>query len=799
MQISPWLDPYLSAWYTRSCRSSYMLCLGALVMLSMSSLRATELSAETNIEIRLSGDHGNAGQPLEAMLKDYLLRVLGKDALSGDGPTVVFDLQADAPSWQELPNLEQMTPRQLDRFKLDTRQPGRVLIHGPTARAVGYGITWFLEHELGVFWLFPGELGTHVQRRETVRLTPRLIEKQPALASRIYTGLSFREPTRLSLPTEGVVHNERMYFKGYDYQRSLRLNHLIYASHNMIRIFPVRESLAQHPEIFPIKDGKRHIPDPEGEGVGQGQAWHPCYSQPKTVEVALRHAREFFERREGLAFSLGINDGGRLQCQCQQCKATGWPQSYYRFVQQVAEGVRAQYPPFMISVLSYGDVGLPPEDLQLPENILVLGANTDAWAPHAHHLGTYEYLYGRGYWVPQFPLARLQANAQRYRDAGILALHAEVHPLWAFDGPKLYIRSNLLWDPDLDMNAALQRWCDAAFGPAASPMYDFYLAWSEIADPPQGDGFQQLTDLSHFRHSTHQMESLSPSLMTRTRHNLEQAKAQATTEVQKRRLAMVDVFYSYTETLWQLYQASRNVFTGESRPDIQALRKKRLDLLATMRDNPQWFAGSRVGVEEILGSEWEGRWEWSLDYEADSAARTLAFDQQQPTPETSSLPLTDFDAWRTYYHPDLYNPMDVTLETNGVSFTTNTTTQDRSVPPDSPHGIWNPNGLRKFWFRAKVPLTQGQETRISLEFQGGPGLIEAAVCNANDCGKKVYLEERLEGKRLSYDLVVKPVPTWGNDRPVNSWEVAVIFTPDSPESQISGRCEARQVLPSPDN
>jgi len=72
-----------------------------------------------------------------------------------------------------------------------------------------------------------------------------------------------------------------------------------------------------------------------------------------------------------LFFSLGINDGKRVQCQCERCVEVGWPHAYYDFVKAVADAVKDRYPPQMVGVLAYGDVGLPPRDLP-PEELVPL-------------------------------------------------------------------------------------------------------------------------------------------------------------------------------------------------------------------------------------------------------------------------------------------------------------------------------------------------------------------------------------------------------------------------------------------
>ncbi|MBM3892389.1 MAG: DUF4838 domain-containing protein, partial [Verrucomicrobia bacterium] len=342
----------------------------------------------------------------------------------------------------------------------------------------------FLEDHLGLHWAFPGELGLCLPPRKSVELKEGRSVARPFVVARVMTGLVLRDPARDRTPraTSGVAREERAFFSAEDFFKSMRMHHES-VTHNMIHIFPIEESLAKHPEIFPMQeDGKRFVPATRAKGEGTGgknsfQAWHPCYTQPKTLEVAIAEGREAFAAGR-LFYSLGINDGQRVQCQCAECRRVGWPQSYYQFVARVADALRGQYPPRMVGVLAYGDVGRPPRGLKLPDNVLVnvAGDRHSLWRGLAPRLGTYEYIYGAGYVVPNVPLEIIQENFRYYRANRLLMYRAEAYPVWAFDAPKLYIIRRLLWNPNDDPHRLLREFCDRTFGAAGGAMYRYYVA-----------------------------------------------------------------------------------------------------------------------------------------------------------------------------------------------------------------------------------------------------------------------------------------------------------------------------------
>ncbi|MBM4080573.1 MAG: DUF4838 domain-containing protein, partial [Planctomycetes bacterium] len=435
---------------------AFLLCLASPLAADVA------LTPETSLRIVERVPAEELKGQLAPFLQKYLLAALRRAELEGAGEVVTFTLEARHALWHEVPPQELKDVQDIDAFEVEVGE-NAVRISGPTMLAAGYGTGYFLEKHLGVTWVMPGELGVVLPARTSFRLKPGRERVKPAFVSRTYTGMLYPDPAyRLAFQKSDagrILQPERHYFTAHDYFKSLRLHLLTHASHNMFNIYPVEKYGATLPEIYPIKNGKRFIPPDRN-------AWHPCYANPKTLEIALARMAEAFEKQKTHCFSLGINDGLRVQCQCPDCTRSPWPTPYFDYVKKVAEQAKRYYPPHLIGVLAYGDVKFPLPDLVLPENVLVLvtGSRLAAWQGHARHLGTYEYAYGSGFWVPNFPLKAMKVNALAYRQFGAKVYHAEVHPVWAFDAPKVFIQSRLLWDPDLDVEAALKTFCDAAFG-----------------------------------------------------------------------------------------------------------------------------------------------------------------------------------------------------------------------------------------------------------------------------------------------------------------------------------------------
>ncbi len=656
----------------------FILCF-LLVAAATCSSAQTVLNPDSNIAIDFEGEVGDTDIVLEHLLKKYLLKSLGKATLEGEGNNVEIVVTAKWARWQDIPPEALTSLADIDAIDIDTTTAGTIRITGATALATGFAVMEFLEHEIGVFWLFPGELGQVVPVRREIIIPSGKRRITPDVTSRIYTGIYGRNVYGLPLKGGGLNYRLRMFFWSEDHIKSLRLRHLAAASHNMITIFPVVESREKHPEIFPVKDGKRHIPDPESTQFAHGEHWHPCYTHPKTISVATDKAMAYFESRSGLTFSLGINDGTRLQCACENCRAAGWPQSYYGFVIAVANNVKKAYPGYQIGVLAYGDVSVPPQDLVLPDNVLVLSAEPDVWEGKTSNLAIYEYLYGWGFWHPNFPLAAIKKNTETHRKLRVSGIYAEVHPLWAFDGPKVYIRSKLLWDRDFDVEAGIDRWCRAGFAEAWRPMAAFYRHWGSLLDDDKHRGLVvPMCDFDRFRRSSAQFSRLSRPFMKKARAHLDRALSVSEEDPVRERLKMIDTFFRHTETLRAMYQLRNRIFDGSRTQDfskltrlVNKLSRRNASELRSMKEHPEWFTGSNQDLEKIQSFTWEGRYEWSLDYEMENARRTTVFlagADLEPASLPESLriyrlphtaePLSLKRIGFEYYHDHLYNQLE---------------------------------------------------------------------------------------------------------------------------------------------
>jgi len=782
------------------------------------------LNPTSHIAIVERGPFETAAGVLADVLTKYLLACLGKSELTGNGSRVTFILETQARHWRDLPPEMYSTASDIDTFeiKVISEPEPKVFITGRTPRSTGFGVMTFLENYLGVFWAFPGDLGVCLPDRQTFTLKDGVLLRSPWVVARSLSGLKLTDPVLNQIfgkSKHGVLNDHRDFFLGYDYFKSLRL-HPNTVTHHMSKIFPVETCKAEYPEVFPIlADGSQFIPS-EKQQVSRGgknayQAWHPCYTEAKTLEVAVTQGRK--ELAEGrLFYSLGISDGQCVQCRCNDCISLRWPQSYYQFVNHVAHALQNRYPPQMVGVLAYGDVGIPPKDLRLCDNVLVnmAGNRKTVWDNVAPAWGTYEYIYGAGFVIPNLPLDVIQTNMQYYQQRTLQLYYAEAYPVWAFDAPKVFIISRLLWDPNQDVYDLLRVYCDRSFGPAGGYMCRFYeqIAAIRKTDAQRGSFVPVWGKIWPFRDPL-QFLRCPADLHERLLVCIQQARARQLDTLQKRRLDMIEVFTRFSQAYYEIHTLKEAIFEGQIEPEpalarAQTLQVRTQGIMAAFSAHPQWFVGTAVDVDGFSDRAWPIA---ELNDQLASAIATARQQLSEPN-KTFSTPVR-LKAIRKeehpWYKPDRHVRMIVTEETNaGFSFVTHPNTEIRDDEDPRYNGR-----LKAQWLHGScnsLNMIASRPYHCMIELEGFGGLLECTIQG------KVQTPERPkltfshsfdafvdETDKLTKTIVIDPVQILERVQmtsdemadliPLN-FQVYLLWRPDDTTARLSGDIRLSQLL-----
>jgi hypothetical protein len=357
----------------------------------------------------------------------------------------------------------------------------RLIIAGGKPRGTLNGVYTFLEEKLGVRWFTP-----------EVETVPKL--------SRIVLS-SFKESRVPALENRDVFWREMM--RNPDFAAKHRLNGEHYGLtakhggpfavyypfvHSLDMLVP-RELFQDHPEYFPLIDGKRK------DGYVQR-----CLTNPNLFKVALAHVRQWIkEHPDATVISISQNDTIN-NCQCPQCKAIddaeGSPAgSLLKFVNAIAEAIEKESPNVRIDTLAYQYTRKPPKTIRPRPNVIIRLCSIEccfahpldscpskadrefrddivAWQPVAPRLYVWDYTTDFGHYLQSFPnFDSLQSNVRFFVQHRVRSIfeqgnysaggQGEMGPLRA------YVLAKLLWNPETDVARHIDEFVHAYYGAGA--------------------------------------------------------------------------------------------------------------------------------------------------------------------------------------------------------------------------------------------------------------------------------------------------------------------------------------------
>src|ERR1043166_521556 len=189
-----------------------------------------------------------------------------------------------------------------------------------------YAVTTFLEAKLGVRYLWPGELGKVVPRRETIAIEDFEHRSTPKLAQRRIRSMGYHDRIQVGLDNLGVTKADyqRLHLEAqrtdsespdwFGWQRlggTLNLN----AGHAFTHMWAKYGK--EHPEWFALQhDGSRD----QSKGPDRARL---CVSNAELIAALTREKIEELNKNPNLlGVSIAPNDGGRPAfCTCPKCEA----------------------------------------------------------------------------------------------------------------------------------------------------------------------------------------------------------------------------------------------------------------------------------------------------------------------------------------------------------------------------------------------------------------------------------------------------------------------------------------------
>lgn len=396
----------------------------------------------------------------------------------------------------------------------DRWDPRHLTVEGIDGKIVGrqqeYGtvnaLYTFLQEQLGVRWLWPGELGEDVLQRKRITLAPFEYRYHPQIRAR-----------------GGVFNFSALSNKGYgrahQWTRRQRLQLDSLRSEGGHAFGDWHERFIEtRPELFALQpDGTRGtFPSPRNVKL--------CQSNPAVWEQWLKDVEAKLQKDPTLTeFNASPNDGWSSgHCVCEKCRAWDHPDGEPRlmhwkkyretrpalsdrhvtFANRLAGLLKERYPDkdYRVLMLCYGHSRPAPVRARPAENVIMVSVanffgrthlvdrgstwgtthrdQLAAWGKLARHVMWRPNTGSPAGWqqgLPDLSVRQTVENIQFAARNHCVGLYIDaVWEHWATQGPQYYVMAQLVWNPDQDAQGVLDDYCQRAFGPAAADVRRYF-------------------------------------------------------------------------------------------------------------------------------------------------------------------------------------------------------------------------------------------------------------------------------------------------------------------------------------
>lgn len=480
-----------------------------------------------------------------------------------------------------------------------------------------FGALEFLERFVGVRWLFPGELGEDVPKHETLAIELSApIRVSPGFAARAvaYLGESDREIDSRFLPVLDWMKHHRL---------TNALHPLATGYGHSWDDYLKPADMEAHPEWK----------SNNGEAVRKDRVKFFCTTAPGLTELFAKRVIESMDRNPTRAMtSISPTDGGGF-CTCERCKPlldtdphgkANHARAILTFYKQVGEIVARERPGRRLGGFVYYNYQYPPASApKLPDNVSLCWAPLNyygygllkptyraefdsvlrRWSEITPHLFYHNY----STWMRSFHGAPLPVSldilrrelpaAAKHKAWGARMVGTSA---WGVNAPINYLLAKQLWNPGLDVSAALDEWLARAYGPGGRHMRALYdeldakmLAHKEAQSPVyKGSNYEVNEEV---------MKTVYAPLFPALERHYRAAWAECATDAQRARLQM------FGDNLIQLHHALRQA--GLIAADTTSIfYRDDAGFETFMKNMESTFSLYRDGNGLDRGPIWKGEW-----------------------------------------------------------------------------------------------------------------------------------------------------------------------------------------------
>lgn len=377
-------------------------------------------------------------------------------------------------------------------------------------RGVVNGTYDFLERFLGVRWYYPGDDGRVVPRTTALIVEPVAYSDYPRKIKRtMWPWKTFGSETAFFRKREQVVRLSNLDYDLHKYRFREGSSTPVSTACHTPPSFGIH--FEKHPECFELRADNSRAPN------------FPCYGNPRTVELMIEDYRNFYEKDDRRPWIRGDKSPWGLptertlhvsppdkgvECKCEMCVKLIDTETRHlgrtslllaTFTKNLAERVRELWPEKTVFYLPYSNYTDPPKDFKMPGNVLAMicmmrgAANvkeSEVLEDHIKMIAGWSAITGRRVqlweylcWPADctalpFQYPRLIREFHRKVDAQVegVFINGGAGPpelpgnQWAYQHPTIYCWFRVLWNPEFDVDAAMNEYVDLMYGAASRPM-----------------------------------------------------------------------------------------------------------------------------------------------------------------------------------------------------------------------------------------------------------------------------------------------------------------------------------------
>ena len=383
-----------------------------------------------------------------------------------------------------------------------------LVIAGGRRRGTMYGVYGLLS-QLGCRWWAPGE--STIPRMADIRLEAFDIEKVPALEYRdmLYGDLwqgkrDSDDPASRALWLEGRKWCARNHIHAAYHEMPgdreedalnfgpIRMDRAI--AHGMIKYLSADKYLADHPEWYALRNGKR-VTD------------HVCLANEEAAgEMAKNVIAELDKHPEWRLITLGQADNNNF-CTCEKCaalvekhKANSGMMVY--FINRVARIVKTKHPKVFINTNAYRWSQAAPEGIRCDDNVMITippiacnyseplengwpQENADyrrdlaTWGKLTSKIYVWDYTVNFVHYAQPWPNVHVIAPNIRYfienNVRGIFNQGSHTTDNGSMSKLVMWVLAHTMWNPEADSMKLAGEFCLGYYGPEAGPLVLEYV------------------------------------------------------------------------------------------------------------------------------------------------------------------------------------------------------------------------------------------------------------------------------------------------------------------------------------